>query len=92
MSCTKKITCDHCNGDGKITVYERESEHRIAVYLNDGKEYERPSWRETCPKCNGRGKVIVDDHDLPSRNHDSYGTFMSPRKCRKCGNHIHEPF
>ena len=83
MSCTKKVTCYRCGGEGKITIYESENNHRVAVFLNDGREYERFSKRITCPVCDGRGKIIDEDHDFDT--HEAMLKDWLYVKCKKCG-------
>lgn len=67
---------------------ESAAEHTVAVWLNDGKEYERPTKRVTCSACNGSGKQIVTDMEK-SRSHDyvyvGHTGNTEHQKCKYCG-------
>ncbi len=59
MICSKnRETCFLCNGEGRITVNtESMGEHKVSVFLNDGKDYAVPTKKITCYECNGKGKI-----------------------------------
>ena len=62
MICKRRgrVTCDHCQGTGRLTVLaESRQEHKVGVFLR-GHEYEAPTQVVACQQCQGRGKV-----DLP---------------------------
>ena len=83
MGCIKKLTCGKCDGEGRITVYtESEGHHKVGVWLNDGREYERPTKRVACDACHGSGKVTHEDHDYVETGWSGGGRWY---KCRKCG-------
>ena len=92
-NCSKKEVCSNCGGSGRMDIYTESSlEHTVAVFLDDGRDYERPTKRVTCDVCHGRGKVqayhdYVFSHNITKK----IGGFFSPTypvavyRCANCG-------
>jgi len=84
MSCTERVTCSNCNGEGKYTVYTEPAYYAKFEKWSGNDNYERPTKTVTCSKCNGSGKEKIECHDYVPAGWTKMGGGENFR-CRRCG-------
>lgn len=83
MSCTKKVTCSICNGEGRITVYKDPNwrgMQKIAKWFGDN--YIPETEEIVCPTCKGTGYEKEEDHYWGPEQRNMSAVW---RICKKCG-------